>query len=110
MYALRKMERLFLYQQIRNLSLFIRATKHSSWEKKNTLIRNKSVSGGHEKEQFEPKGNKALPEAMDMPVNRNKVFLTMPSEKVHWEVPKSLRKEQEGKSELLKEDLLFLKG
>ena len=56
---------------------------------------------GHEKEQFEPKGNKALPKAMDMPVNRNKGFLTMPSEKLHWEVTKSLRKEQEGKTELL---------
>ena len=74
------------------------------------MIRDNSVPVGHEKEQFEPKGNKALPKAMDMPVNRNNVFLTMPSEKLHREVPKSLRKEQEGKSELLKEDLLFLKG
>lgn len=74
------------------------------------MIRNNSVSGGHENEQFEPKWDKVLPEAMDMPVNGNKEFPNMPSEKLHWEVPKSLRKEQEGKSELLKENLLFLKG
>jgi len=59
-------------------------------------------------------------------VNRNNLVLTVSSEKLDWEqfvpycvereirlgtfVPQSLRKEQEGKSELLKVELLFLKG
>ena len=36
---------------------------------------------GHEKEQLEPKGHKAFQTAVDMPVNRNDLFLTVSSEK-----------------------------